>query len=47
MQFDMGIMAQFCSLQADIKKFNGLGKVKQQVSPALIHKSKVSVAEYE
>lgn len=43
----MGIMAQFCSLQADTKKFNGLGKVKQEVSLALIHKSKILVAECE
>lgn len=46
-QFDMGIRAQFCSLQTDTKKFNGLGKVKQEVSPALILKSKISVAECE
>lgn len=45
--FGMGIMAQFCSLQADTKKFNGLGKVKQEVSLALIHKSKILVAECE
>jgi len=40
-------MTQFYGLQTDKKKFNGLGKVKQEVSQAMIHTIKSSIAECE